>query len=337
MKTITLKFLVSATSWDEVKDLFRSDLNMTKDKKDDGVSAIKGHFIVLVDFKASELTDEFYDKVSKSEKITILRDPSSDERSLEILNTIRPIELKLRELATYAHGHAEKYYDAIKMKHVFINEITDKKKIIDSDIIDPVVSFFDFGELISFLGKTGNIVDTKDISDKIVYMAEQSKDFDVFKRTLIEKFKKLTIWDIISEKILDKETPWDEISPNLDILKDKRNTAAHFRIATPSDLEDVIRISKSILPILEVKPDPDTDRLQSKLDSVIRLEKLNELSSEYIDRFEAERSRVLSEQIDRFKRNMADSQNHRRHNTLPPTSLEEFRIFLNNYGSEDQK
>lgn len=248
-----VRFLVSTKSWDEVKKVFKNDLGITKDKKDDSVVPIRDHFVVEVTLPETELSDDFYEKVAKSKHITILLDESSQERSKEVLTHIAAVELKLRELAVYAYDLAATYKDIMNIKHKDAKSLVSKNQLVDENVIDPLVAFFDFGELIEFLNKTGNLVDETNIADDTARLMELSTNFDDFKRKYAQKFKKLTVWEIISNAVLVSDIEWQTIKDDLDVLKGIRNTALHHRVLTPSKLNDARTITSGLMKHFKTK------------------------------------------------------------------------------------
>lgn len=230
-----IRFLVSTKSWEQVKKTFKDDLGITKDKKDDSVVPIRDHFVVEIELSDTDLTDDFYEKVIKSKHITILSDEFSQENARRVLETIAPVELKLRELAIYAYDLAATYKEIMNVKHKDAKSLLSNNRLVSEDVADPLVSFLDFGELIAFLDKTGNQVDESNFADDTARLMDSSASFDEFKKKFSAKFKKLTVWEIISDAVLVSKAEWGALKRDLDRLKHIRNIALHHR-ALPLNL-----------------------------------------------------------------------------------------------------
>lgn len=254
-KLYNVRFLVSSTSWRDIKEIFSKDLGIIKDKKDDSVIPMRDHYIVEIGMTENDLTDTLYKKVDDSAQVTILSDESSIQRAKDVLNIVAPIELKVRELAVYAYDLAETYQDIMNLKYK--NDITRRllkdNKLVTNNTLDPLLSFLDFGELVIFLGKTGNQVDESNLADTTARLLEDSTSFADFKRAFAQKYKKLTVWDIIAKAVLVQEVEWQTIKDDLNLLKDLRNSAFHHRVVTPAMLEEARGVSGRLLSKLETK------------------------------------------------------------------------------------
>lgn len=233
-KSYKLRFLASTDSWERVKKVFLDDLGITKDKKDDSVVPIRDHFVVELEFNDTDLTDSFYDKVTNSKFITILSDEYSRKKAQEILQSTASVELRLRELAIYAYDLAATYKEIMNTKHRDAKHLVSNHQLVGENVTDPLVSFLDFGELIDFMGRTGNQVDESNLADDTARLIEASATFDEFKKKYAQKFKKLTVWEIISDAVLVSKIEWAVIKKDLEDLKEIRNTALHHRVLTPS-------------------------------------------------------------------------------------------------------
>lgn len=241
-----IRFLVATKSWEQVKKVFRDDLEITKDKKDDSVVPIRDHFVVEVELSESDLTDNFYQKVVSSKCITILSDEFSQKNARQMLEMIVSVELKLRELAVYAYDLAATYKQIMNTKHKDAKQLLTNNQLVGENVSDPLISFLDFGELIDFLGRTGNQVDESNLADDTARLIESSASFDEFKKKYTQKFKKLTVWEIISDAILETKTEWSTIKHDLEKLKDTRNTALHHRVLTPAKTAEAKVITKRL-------------------------------------------------------------------------------------------
>lgn len=252
-----VRFLVKAASWDQVKTIFKENLGIEKDKKDDSVTTIRDHFVVEIELHESDLVDKLYENVQKCESLTILSDEFSYKNAQQVTYLIAPIELQLRELAVYAHDLVATYYGELKdVKSAEAKKLARSSKMLSEEVLDPLPSFLDLGELISFLGKTGNQVDESNLADDTARLIQQSATFDDFKKAFSERFKKQAIWDIIAEITLESPCEWWQIKLDLDALKEPRNAAAHFRTVKPSDLKSATAITDRLNRRLRRKKKP---------------------------------------------------------------------------------
>lgn len=254
-KLYSVRFLVSSTSWKEIKEIFSKDLGIGKDKRDDSVIPMRDHYVVELEMTKNDLTDDFYKKVENSLQVTILSDELSIWRAKNVLDEVTLVELKVRELAVYAYDLAETYRDIINLKYK--NEATKRllndNKLVTDGTLDPLLSFLDFGELIEFLGKTGNQIDESNLADTTARLLEDSASFAEFKRAFAQKYKKLAVWDIISGAVLARKVEWHVVKYDLNLLKDLRNSAFHHRVVTPAMLEETQEASGRLLSKLKTK------------------------------------------------------------------------------------
>ena len=269
MNTYKFRFLVATDSWEKVKKLFKDDLGITKEKKDDTVIAIRDHYIVEVELQESDLVDEFYEKVEHSKYITILNDRYSAEHANAVLSAVTPVETRLRELAVYAYDLAATYKKIMKLKHEDVKQLVAKNQMVGENLIDPLLSFFDFGELIIFLGKTGNNVDDSNIADDTARLIESSSSFEEFRSKFTKRFKKLSVWEIISEAILAKSLAWPDLQRDLTILKNTRNTALHHRVLSPKKVSEARKISARLIKQFKAKipQNQDIKKMDAAFDS----------------------------------------------------------------------
>lgn len=259
-----VRFLVKADSWETVKTLFREELGIIKDKRDESVTSIRDHFVVEVRLSSKELNDDFYQAVQRCDAFTITFDELSLKRGQDINEMIAPVELQLRELAIYAHDLAATYYNELKnVKSIEAKRLARSSQMLSGGVLDPLPSFLDFGELIAFLGKTGNEIDESNLADDTARLIETSADFDEFKKVFAQKFKKLTIWEMIAGVTIRSPYSWSELEADLNTLKDIRNAAAHFRIVKPKDVNAVQIICKKLEEKLQHKKKPTVQQIKS--------------------------------------------------------------------------
>lgn len=262
MTMYRLRFLIARNSWEQVKKVFKDDLGITKDKKDSSVVPIRDHFVVEVELSNTDLTDDFYEKVVNSKHITILSDEFSQENARRVLEAVVPVELKLRELAIYAYDLAATYKQIMNTKHKDAKQLLTNNQLVGENVADPLVSFLDFGELIDFLGKTGNQVDESNLADDTARLIESSASFDEFKKKYSQKFMKLTVWEIISDAVLASKTEWDVVKQDLEKLKNTRNTALHHRTLTPTKTTEAETIASRLIKHFKTKT-PKRDRVEN--------------------------------------------------------------------------
>ncbi len=265
------RFLVAKSNWPEVKAVFKDDLGITKDKEDDSVIDAKSHYVVKLTLDINELTEHFYENIRKSIYVTIISDGYSQKVGGEVREYIRDIEVELRELGVYAYDIAKTYEKIITAKRGEAKDLIKKGVMVSDGNLDPLLSFFDFGELIEFYSQTANEVDDSDLAHEVALLIENSSSFEDFKSVYIKKFKKLSVWDTLSKTLLVESSDWPSVRAKLNRLKEIRNSALHFRVLTPNDLKDAHSIHAELNKLLRKKKRPatiDTERMEKTLNAI---------------------------------------------------------------------
>ena len=269
-----ISFLVAADKWDTVVRIFKEDLGVTKEKQDASDRKMADHYVVKVNFKPEELVDDFYEKVYASPTITIISDAASTERAKRILELTAPIEIKLRGLIIYAHELVDTYFEIVRPKNIVAKTAIQARKLVDKNMHDAAVAFLDIGEMITILDSAGNKVDTESLSDDVVSLLDQAQDFESFKKEFTSRFKRLTVWDVIANAVLQRPITWHVVKKQLEIVRNARNQAAHSRVITPTQLAEIEKEASDLLPKLSKKQSPakyDIDKMAKTFEEWSRM------------------------------------------------------------------
>jgi len=257
-----IRLLVSADISKNASAVVKRDLDIGEVKFDLTDASIDGYFILEVELESKSLTDDFYDKISQSEHLSILSDESSLARSKVILDYIAPVELQLRELAVFPYNNAPLYADNLVYKAGESRKFKGKGLTVE-DELNSLLGYFDFGDMLTFLGSDAKKIDGSDLPNEIAIMMNDSSSFDDFKAKYSDKFLKLKIWDYIAKAALKTYCGWDSIESDLLQLKDIRNAALHFRVIKPSDIKKVETITKSLEKVFVRKSKPTVKSIKT--------------------------------------------------------------------------
>jgi len=261
-KAIKIEFLVKAKTWQEVVDIFKSELNINKEKQNINDRNINGLFIVQVGIEEDDLTEDFFKKVRKSVDIAIVASPLDERRRNGILAEVYKVETQLRKLLLNVSDLVENFFDHFKKP--YIKDFAQKKETIIRKNLNPVTSQLTFDDIMAIL-KYDISWENKPITGK--ELAEVFSEKDAHKY-LLSKISPATIWDKIAENVLNKHVSWNTLENKLMQLKELRNQAAHFNILTEADLNKARELSKDILAKIKTKRNitlTDIDKLQKSL------------------------------------------------------------------------
>jgi len=202
-------------------------------------------FMVSVTTDKANLTDDFYEKIKKHKNISIVTDSASWRRNREVLNEIYLVENELRKLLLHIFDLVETFYE-IFSKTQYAKTLAKHQAITFPNHLDPLTSRLMLGEMIDLLEFDLSWA-KKDISAKgLSDLLTDASDLTELKAKLQEKLKPKVPWDIISENVLTEPVKWGEVKPQLEILKEFRNKAAHFQIITETEKDDVIKSAKEV-------------------------------------------------------------------------------------------
>jgi surface antigen len=216
-------------------------------------------FLVKVE-ATTPLKDQDYKKINEHEKVGIVDDSASRERSKEILDLVYSVESLLRKLLLHISDSVETYFQVIKPKHTkWQSAVAIPKKL------DVITSHLTLGQTLEIL-PTDAAAWKRDRSltaDDLLFLLNGVGDLTALKNELENKLRVTVIWNVISEKLLQDPVEWDEIKGDLNCLFTIRNEAAHYRTIRPSELYQVRKISSQLTQ--KIKPKELSDEEQKEL------------------------------------------------------------------------
>lgn len=239
----TFTFVVHAKNWDEVVNVLKDELGITK-KHDASDRKINGLYLASCLLKEEDITKDFYQKTANSDCLAIHSDGKSFSLYPKILIETRTVEERLRWLLLHVSDAIEDYAQILGY---------DKNKTIEGGKLDPITSRLSFEEIISLLETDQSWLRDGVSDSKMRELINQSNDFDSFKKSYLEKTAPKTIWESISELVLDKPVKWEIISPKLKSIKALRNKCAHFHTVTDGDLSQAQHLKIQIMKNLTKK------------------------------------------------------------------------------------
>lgn len=176
-------------------------------------------FIYIHKFKKTELTDNVYERLLKTEATIVISDELSMIRSPEILESCLPVETRLKASLIYVLPKIAKAIDS---------NYEDKNRIELCNSINRL----SFGTIINLLDEDLSAKWKKDfVGEKstllLAGLINDSNSFDDFKEKLKPYFTRTTVWDAI-KSILTTKIDFNIISKSLNKLLILRNKAAHL-------------------------------------------------------------------------------------------------------------
>jgi hypothetical protein len=239
----TFKFVVRTNNWNDVVSILRNELGITK-KHDSSDRKISGLYLVSCFLNKGDLTEQFYKKVTNSENIAIHADSKSSSLYPKILEETRAVEEKLRWLLLHVSDAIEDYAKLLGYE---------KNDIVETDKLDPLTSKLSFEAMLSLLEIDQSWARDGVDDAKMRSLIESSKDYASFKTSYLEKTTQKTVWESISELVLQRPVKWETIVPKLKSIKALRNKCAHFYTVTDDDLSQANHLRTQIMKNLAKK------------------------------------------------------------------------------------
>ena len=243
-RNYTLEFLVEANTWPEVVKIFKSDLGIDNEKQNVEDFQTSNTFLVHVRMKDSAISKEFYKKVSKSGKIALVYDPKGVSIRNKIMNNVDSVEHNLRTILLNINEVIDDYFRYFK--NTYAKDFAKSKSLIKIDDINPLTSYLTLGDIIQVLSADISLSNKNLTAEDMISIFKDHSDINDVKHELSERVKPCTIWDQIDKHILKKGIKWEDIKGDLGKLEKIRNKAAHFRVVTESDLQDVKKLASAI-------------------------------------------------------------------------------------------
>lgn len=243
-KQYQLEFLVEADTWQEVIKIFKSDLGIDNEKRNLEDFQTSNTFLVHVRMKDSAISKEFYKKVSKSGKIALVYDPKGVSIRNKIMNNVDSVEHNLRIILLSINEVIDDYFRYFK--NTYAKDFAKSKSLIKIDDLNPLTSYLTLGDIIQVLSADISLSNKNLTAEDMISIFKDHSDINDVKHELSERVKPCTIWDQIDKHILKKGIKWEDIKGDLGKLEKIRNKAAHFRVVTESDLQDVKKSASAI-------------------------------------------------------------------------------------------
>lgn len=236
-------FVVKATSWDDVADIFKQELGITQ-KRNESDREISGLYLVSCDLKQSKLTKSFYEKVEKSSKLAIHADEKSNSLYPKILEETQIVEEHLRRLLLHVSDAVEGFIEILGYKD---------REVVEANALDPITSKLSFEAMLSLLDIDWSWARTGVDDGKMRSLIENSDDFAQFKQAYLLKTTHKTVWDSISKLVLERPIEWKTIEPRLCSIKALRNKCAHFYTVTDDDYSQARELRRQLVQNLTKK------------------------------------------------------------------------------------
>lgn len=209
-------------------------------------------------FAINKLSDDNYEKLIKDNKVLIISDELSLERSAKLLEYCLPVEIQLKKLLTYVYPSIIAAFDGK----------TDKKSRIK---LCKQINSWNLGDLLERLefdiaSKKREDLFLKD-GNALADTLDKAKSFDDFKKTLIPQIRQNTVWDQICV-VLEKPVKYSDIKNSLHTLRFLRNKAAHPQPILDFDLNTAKKCSDSIIEKISDVKDDYRNELSKSIQSI---------------------------------------------------------------------
>lgn len=240
-----IEFLVKASSWGEVVNIFKEELGITNYKRDASDRDMNGAFLVHVYIADDQLNRDFYRKVTQSKRIAISYDPKGKVIRDEIMSNVCVVEHHLRKLLLNISDVVEDYFKYFDK--TYAKDFAKSGDLIKEDDLNPITSYLTLDDAITIFSLDLSSWSGKPITaENLTELLNSGDSVDEIKKALQSKMTSNTVWDQVDKYILKKGTRWNDLRTDLNKLKNIRNKAAHFRIVTQSDLIEAKKLSKSV-------------------------------------------------------------------------------------------
>jgi surface antigen len=209
---------------------------------------------------ATAIGDTVYVRIRDSQKLSIVSDSASAKRSIEILESIYKIEMLLRRTLLYISRSVKAYNERISAAALSSGN-KQANSIIPANSLDPITSSLTLSEIIDLLTKQTWAPDLS--SATLLDLLNEVEDFSSFRAKIKAHLEPPTIWDTISNTLLEKEVKWKEVGERLDKLKKYRNTAAHFKTITEDEKKSCVQTVDELLELIKINDNPTPGELET--------------------------------------------------------------------------
>lgn len=266
-KLYSLEFAVkSDTEIQAMEQLKALGITRAEEAKLSDLDRQAGLFIIRVDVEEAELTDDVYKKLLAAKDVFILSDELSAKRARKIISLTTTVEKQLKKLLICVLPETEKVFNDIVSAHQKhesqlkpTNRIEWCRKIND----------FSFGELPEVLEEDVSELAKKQLlsSEGLLSLIISAKDFDTFKKEIMEISRPKTVWNSINT-ILEKPANYSNVASSLNDLCLARNDAAHLNTITAKRLAEVEKDQKHIMSYIGNTKSSYRDSLQLNMKSL---------------------------------------------------------------------
>lgn len=267
-KKYRLEFLVEANTWSEVVKIFKADLDLDIENGEQKVTKFQTNNILLihVSMNDSAISKEFYSKVAESGRIALVYDPKGADIRNKIMNIVAPVERNLRIILLNINEVIDDYFRYFK--NTYAKDFAKDKSLIKAKDLNPLTSYLTLGDIIQVLSADTSLSNKNLTAEDMMSILKDYSDINDVKHELSERAKPCTIWDQIDKHILKKGIKWEEIKGDLGKLEKIRNKAAHFRIVTESDLQNVRKSANAINKKIAIKRHPSKEEIKGLQESL---------------------------------------------------------------------
>lgn len=265
-KQYQLEFLVEANTWQEAVKIFKTDLGINNEKQNVTDFQTNNTFLVHVSMRDSAISKEFYKKVFKSRKIALVYDPKGADIRNEIMDIVALVEHNLRIILLNINEVIDDYFRYFK--NTYAKDFAKDKSLIKAKDLNPLTSYLTLGDIIQVLSADTSLSNKNLTAEDMMSILKDYSDINDVKHELGERVKPCTIWDQIDKHILKKGIKWEEIKGDLGKLEKIRNKAAHFRIVTESDLQNVRKSANAINKKIAIKRHPSKEEIKGLQESL---------------------------------------------------------------------
>ena len=301
-KQYSLEFLVEANTWQEVVEIFKADLGIDNKKQNVEDFQTNNTFLVHVNMKNSAISKEFYKKVAKSRQIALVYDPKGANIRNKIMDAVDSVEHNLRIILLNISEVIDDYFRYFK--NTYAKDFAKDKSLIKIDNLDPLTSYLTLGDIIQVLSTDTSLSNKNLTAEDMMSILKDCTDINDVKHELSERVKPCTIWDQIDKHILKKGIKWEEIKGDLGKIEKIRNKAAHFRIVTESDLQNVRESANAINEKIAIEhpSQGEIKSLQESLKGFMVLKNLFKPSPRLITTYQQYFEKLQSQNIDTLQR-----------------------------------
>jgi hypothetical protein len=254
VEIFTFELLIKADSKNNAEAVLHTDLKLKDDKIGFSFKKLNDYQLATLIVRNNEYIDDtFYDAIKKSKKIAIIKDGFRHIQQKEVGDKVYEVENELRKILLYTSDFIEAYYNLFQKAKGTKSHVANKSLVYQDDI-DPIVSRLELGEMINILGVDLNSTSEQLTRSELREIFETNNDFESCKKEIIEKYKVRTVWQAISDNLLEnKGQKWCDIKKKLDEFRKLRNKIAHYRVLTPKDKKRIIELGDDILESIKIK------------------------------------------------------------------------------------